>query len=78
MKSSDWLPRNVPAILALVVVVGGGYVLATTTEPDVRTAVVSLMTLVLGFFFGSSTGSHAKDGTIEQLANRRMDEPADR
>ena len=59
--NADWLPKNVPAILAIVVVAGGGAILAMTNEPDVRTAVVGLMTLVLGFYFGSSRGSKDKD-----------------
>lgn len=62
--NADWLPKNVPAILALVVVIGGGAILAMTSEPDVRTAVVGLMTLVLGFYFGSSRGSKEKDDVM--------------
>ena len=68
-ESADatWLSKNVPAILALVVIVGGGIVLTTTSQADVRTAVVGLMTLVLGFYFGTSSSSRNKDVTIERL-----------
>lgn len=70
-SNAGWLPKNIAPVLALVVIVGGGTLLWTTTEPDVRTAVVGLMTLVLGFFFGSSRGSQAKDATIAALGAKQ-------
>lgn len=66
-SNATWLSKNIPAILALVVVVGGGITLTTTSQADVRTAVVGLMTLVLGFYFGTSSSSRNKDATIERL-----------
>lgn len=66
--NATWLSKNIPAILALVVVIGGGITLTTTSQADVRTAVVGLMTLVLGFYFGTSSSSRNKDTTIERLA----------
>jgi VIT1/CCC1 family predicted Fe2+/Mn2+ transporter len=65
---ATWLSKNVPALLALVVIVVGFLLLATTTQPDVRTAVVGLMTLVLGFYFGSSSSSRVKDDTLRALS----------
>lgn len=65
---ATWLSKNVPAILSLSVVTCGFLLLATTQEPDVRTAVVGLMTLVLGFYFGSSSSSRLKDDTIRAIA----------
>lgn len=66
--SATWLAKNVPAILALVVVVVGFILLGTTKDADVRTAVVGLMTLVLGFYFGSSSSSKTKDEVIKSLS----------
>lgn len=66
--NATWLAKNVPAILALVVIVVGFVLLGITKEADVRTAVVGLMTLVLGFYFGSSSTSRAKDETIRSLS----------
>lgn len=65
---ASWLSKNIAAVLALLVVLGGGTLLATTKDADVRTAVVGLITLVLGFYFGSSVRSGAKDETIAKLA----------
>ncbi len=65
---SSWLAKNVPAILSLLVVSVGFFLMAITKQPDVRTAVVGLMTLVLGFYFGSSSSSKTKDETIRTLS----------
>ncbi|CAB4139689.1 hypothetical protein UFOVP352_21 [uncultured Caudovirales phage] len=65
---SSWLAKNVPAILSLLVVSVGFFLMAITEQPDVRTAVVGLMTLVLGFYFGSSSSSKTKDETIRTLS----------
>lgn len=67
--SASTLSKNVPAILAIIVIVAGFILLAVTKEADVRTAVVGLMTLVLGFYFGSSSTSKLKDDTIQTLTN---------
>lgn len=66
--NATWLSKNVPAILALVVIIFGFTLLALTKDADVRTAVVGLMTLVLGFYFGSTSASRTKDETIRSLS----------
>lgn len=66
--NATWLAKNVPAILALVVVFAGFVLLAWTSQPDVRTAVVGLMTLVLGFYFGSSSSNKVKDEALLNLS----------
>lgn len=69
--NAGWLPKNIAAVLALIVTVGGGAILWATQEADVRTATVGLMTLVLGFYFGSSRGSQLKDETIAALGRNQ-------
>jgi hypothetical protein len=69
--NAAWLAKNIPALLALMVIVAGFALLALTKEPDVRTAVVGLMTLVLGFYFGSSSTSKIKDDTIRSLSGEK-------
>jgi hypothetical protein len=65
--SGSFLAKNIVAVLALLVVTGGGAMLAWSPNADVRTAAVGLVTLVLGFYFGTSSGSKAKDDTIKNL-----------
>ena len=67
-SNATWLSKNVPAILALLVIGVGFLLLGTTKDADVRTAVVGLMTLVLGFYFGSTASSRAKDDSIRALS----------
>jgi len=66
--NAAWLPKNVAAILALTVIGAGFILLGTTKDADVRTAVVGLMTLVLGFYFGSSSSNRSKDEIIKSLS----------
>jgi VIT1/CCC1 family predicted Fe2+/Mn2+ transporter len=66
--NATWLSKNVPAILALVVIIVGFILLGTTKDADVRTAVVGLMTLVLGYYFGSTSSSRIKDDAIRALS----------
>jgi hypothetical protein len=66
--NAGWLPKNIASVLALVVVLGGGAMLWTTNQADVRTASVGLITMVLGFYFGTSSGSKRKDETIAALS----------
>lgn len=66
-KSAGWLNQNIMPILALVTILGGAIMLNTSTENDVRMAAVSMMTMVLGYFFGSSKGSKDKQAAIEKL-----------
>jgi ABC-type multidrug transport system fused ATPase/permease subunit len=66
--TASWLTKNIAAMLAITVVAIGFYLLATTDAADVRTAVVGLMTLVLGFYFGSTSSSKGKDELISKLS----------
>lgn len=60
------LNKIISPILALVVVVGGGVLLAFG-DPDVRTASAGLISAVLGYYFGTSVGSREKQQMIERL-----------
>lgn len=61
-------PNFIRGILALVVVVGGGYLLATG-DNDLRMTIVTLMTLVLTFYFGTSQGSDDKNVELSRRAD---------
>lgn len=65
---ASWLTKNIVPIIALIVVVGGGFMIAFSPEADVRLGVTSIVTLVLGFYFGTSASSKVKDITIANMA----------
>lgn len=71
-EHATWLSKNIPAILALIVVCSSITILAFTAEADVRIAAVGLATLVLGFYFGSNRDSSTKNDTIQKLAGRQQ------
>ena len=61
----SWLKDGVAPLLAVMVVGGGFFVLFY--RPEVKTETIALMTMVLGFYFGSSKSSQAKDETISKV-----------
>lgn len=65
---AGWLNHNLIPIVTLLVVVGGGLMLMLSGETDVKFAVTSIMTLVLGYHFGSSRSSASKDTAISNLS----------
>ncbi len=58
--------RGTQSLIALMVVAAGFGLLYT--NPALKTEAVALMTFVLGYYFGSSPGSRAKDDTLTQIA----------
>lgn len=66
--NASWLAKNAIYIIAFIVIIGGGVILVTSKEADVRMAAVSCITLVLGFFYGTTQQNRAKDSTIANLA----------
>ena len=68
MFDCGWMKDAINPILSLVVVIGGG--LLIWTEPDLKTEIVAIMMVVVGFHFGSSKGSQDKDKIIEQKLNK--------
>lgn len=66
---ASWLAKNITAILALIVVIGGGAGIIYSPDADVRLGLTSVVTLVLGFYFGTSSSSRGKDTANAALAN---------
>jgi len=58
--------ENKAFVVALITMIGGFAMLAFFPERDA--VIIPLMTFVLGYYFGSSPGSHSKDSTISDLA----------
>lgn len=69
-EHTGWLNANLVPILVLMVIVGGGFMLVYTQETDLRMAVVGMMTMVLGYYFGKSSSEWKKDSTINKLSQK--------
>jgi uncharacterized membrane protein YfcA len=73
MTTPDWLPpwlkEGVAPLLAVMVVVGGFLVIRF--NPESKTEAVAMMMLVLGYYFGSSKSSAAKDDTIKEQLEKQ-------
>lgn len=66
-EQAGWLNLNLVPILALTVLWGGGTLLYMTNETDLRIAVVGMMTMVLGYYFGKSSSEWRKDRELNKL-----------
>lgn len=71
------LNDNIKPILALFIV-GMGFtyffmcaIFNVEQDPQTTIAIVSLMSMAAGYYFGSSTGAAKKDETISDLAKKQ-------
>jgi len=76
---------NVKSILAILVVVFGMCAIVFVNIEDMALgAIIGFISMVLGYFFGSSKGSEAKDKTISDMSKNTVadeiigDRPGDR
>ena len=62
---------EIRGILAIIIVIGGGYILCLTSiHNDIKFGVFGLMNLVGGFYFASSQGSEKKSETISKALDK--------
>lgn len=66
-KSTSWLNANIMPLLAIGTISISSYLLWFSTETDVKMAAVSFITMVLGYFFGSSSGSKDKQEQLYKM-----------
>jgi hypothetical protein len=67
-EHASFLAKNIVPVLALVVVIGGGVGIVYHADSEVRMALVGIVTMVLGYYFGTSSSSRGKDATIATLS----------
>lgn len=67
---ASWLSKNIVPFLAILVLIGGGLTLYYAPDTEVRMAAVGLMTMVIGYYFGTSASSRSKDQLIGNVVER--------
>ena len=65
-----WMP-SFQSLLSLIVIIGGGWMLVMADDTDIRLVAASSITLVLGYYYGTTKKSGEKDSTIQTLAERK-------
>lgn len=68
LSTAPWWVPSITTVLALIVVIGGGYMFFTIEDKDSRYVIIATVTSVLGFYFGTTQRSGKKDEAIERLA----------
>jgi len=62
---------KIQAVIAVIVVLGGMSIITFTQVNDAdRIGLFSLMSVVLGYYFGSSKSSATKDDSINELSKK--------
>ena len=65
-EPTTWLQANVAPIVAIIAVAGGLYIMGW--KSDNKAAILApIVTLILGYYFGTGAGSQAKDKVIATL-----------
>lgn len=70
-KDTPWWLPPFQHLLSLIVVIGGGWMLVVADDTDIRLVAASSITLVLGYYYGTSKNSKDKDTTIQTLVGVR-------
>ena len=68
-KATGWLNQNIMPVLALLTVFSSSMMLWYSPNADVKMAATSFITMVLGYFFGSSKGSKDKQEQLMKGVN---------
>jgi len=68
--AAPMLNKIITPILALVVTIGGGLIIVYTNDADTKMATVGLITLVLGYYFGTSQGSTKANQLFRDMARK--------
>jgi hypothetical protein len=65
------ITKVIVPVLALTVTVGGGIMLWLSQDGDTKMAIVGLMTLVLGYYFGTSQGSTKANQLFRDIVRKQ-------
>lgn len=69
-ETAPLLNKVIAPVLALVVVLGGGAMLWYAKDGDTKMALVGLITMVLGYYFGTSMGSTKSQQLMRDMVKR--------
>lgn len=69
-EGAPLLNKIIAPVLAIVVVVGGGAMLWYANDGDTKMALVGLITMVLGYYFGTSMGSTKSQQMLRDMVKK--------
>lgn len=70
IRGAPWWAPSTQTILTFLVICGCGYLFQSETSADIKYAVVSVATMVLSYYYGTTSGSRGKDSVIAQIAKK--------
>lgn len=71
LRSAPWWAPSTQTILTFLVVLGCGYLFQTSAQNEVKYAVIAIATMVLQYYYGTTSSSRGKDSVIAKMADKQ-------
>lgn len=65
---TSWLAKNIVPLLALIIILGGGFGIVFSPDTDVRIGLAAIIGAVTQYYFGTSKGNDRQATAIQNLA----------
>lgn len=69
-RQAPWWAPSTQTILTFLVICGCGYLFQSESSAEVKYAVIAIATMVLQYYYGTTSGSRGKDSVIAQIAQK--------
>lgn len=70
IRQAPWWAPSTQTILTFLVICGCGYLFQSEQTSEVKYAVIAIATMVLQFYYGTTSSSRGKDSVIAQIASK--------
>lgn len=68
---SSWLAKNIVPLLALIIILGGGFGIVFSPDTDVRIGLAAIIGAVTQYYFGTSKGFDRQNAAIQNMAQNQ-------
>lgn len=69
-RQAPWWAPSTQTILTFLIVCGCGYLFQSETTTEIKYAVIAIVTMVLQYYYGTTSSSRGKDSVIAQIAQK--------
>jgi hypothetical protein len=69
-RAAPWWAPSTVTVLTFVVVLGGGWLFTSIDNTEARYAIVSMITMVLTYYYGTTRNSGQKDNVLADVIKR--------
>lgn len=70
-RQAPWWAPSTQTILTFLVICGCGYLFQSESTSEIKYAVIAIATMVLQYYYGTTSQSRGKDSVIAQMVNQQ-------